>query len=150
MSARDLLHGTFLRFDGPGHGHVDSNGVEAVARELGVNLTQKEVHDMVLWFDTDGTRQLDYNAMTEQMFGSQDIMTRRMTLPRLSKQAGSASFNVTKSYKGKGDFEEQGIEQTLSKKTMLVESNKKKAERLGIKRQAVLKEKKDVREAQEH
>ena len=146
LSARDLLHGSFLRFDGSGHGRVDSNGLEAVAQELGVTMTQKEIHEMVLWFDTNGSRELDYNAMTNQMFGSQDIMTRHMTLPRLSKQAGSASFNVTKSYKGKGDFEEVGIEQTLSKKTMLVESNKKKAERLAIKRQAVLKEKKDVRE----
>lgn len=146
LSARDLLHGTFLRFDGSGLGRVGTNATEAVARELGVTLTRKEIEELVLWFDSDGTRELDYNALTDQMFGQSDVMTRKMTLPRLSKHAGSASFNVTKTYKGNGTFAEEGLEATLSKKTMLVESNKKKMERLVKKRQHVLQEKRDVRD----
>ena len=146
LSARDLLHGTFLRFDASGGGRVGVNAVSSVAEELGVTLTRKEITEMVLWFDTDGTRELDYNALTDQMFGNEDVMTRKMTLPRLSKHAGSASFNVTKTYKGNGNFLEGGQEATLSKKTMLVESNKRKQERLALKRQQVLQEKRDVRD----
>lgn len=146
LSARDLLHGTFLRFDASGEGRVGVNSVAAVAEELGVTLTRKEITELVLWFDTCGSRELDYNALTDQMFGAADVMTRKMTLPRLSKHAGSASFNVTKTYKGNGAFSEGGQEATLSKKTMLVESNKRKMERLSLKRQSVLQEKRDVRD----
>ena len=142
LQPRDLLHGTFLRFDHQGHGRLDASGVMAASKELGVRMTDKEVMDLVTWFDTDGTRQMDYNAFTAQMFGD-DIMTKSLQLPKLHKLAGSASFNMTDTYKGKGDVKTSG-EFMSNKKTMLVESQKAKMLRLGEKRSVVQQERKDA------
>ena len=139
---RDLLHGTFLRFDTKGHGRLPAPQVMAASQELGVRMTDKEVQDLVVWFDTDGTRQLDYNAFTAQMFGD-DVMTKSLQLPKLHKLAGSATFNLLDTYQGKGDIKASG-EVVMNKKTMLVESNKAKMLRLNAKRSIVQQERKDV------
>jgi Ca2+-binding EF-hand superfamily protein len=142
LMPRDLLHGTFLRFDDRGHGRLDSKGVLAASRELGVTLTDKELDDLVIWFDTDGTRKMDYNAFTAQMFGD-DIMTKSLHLPKLHKLAGSASYNLAETYNGKGDTKTSG-EFASNKKTMLVESEKAKMLRLTIKRKQVQQERRDA------
>ena len=142
LQPRDLLHGTFLRFDAKGHGRVSAAAVTQASQELGVRMTDKEVADLVIWFDTNGTRQLDYNAFTAQMFG-EDVMTKSLQLPKLHKLAGSASFNLLDTYQGKGDTKESG-EVAMNKKTMLVESNKAKILRLHAKRSVVQQERKDV------
>ncbi len=142
LSARDLLHGSFLRFDKKASGRCSVSVLTKVCNELGIGMTHKELNDMILWFDTDGTRQLDYNAFTDQVFGSQDIMTRQMTLPKLHKLAGSSSFNLTQVYKGAGTSEGSG--DVANKKDFLIESNKVKQSRLNEKRTKVYSERRDV------
>ena len=139
---RDVLHGTFLRFDRSARGRIDSSGVLMAAKELQVTLTDAEINDLVIWFDTNGSRQMDYNAFTAQMFG-EDVMTKSIQLPKLHKLAGTATYNLTDTYKGNGSFDTSGGFDN-NKKTMLVESQKAKMLRLMAKRDLVNKERKDV------
>lgn len=142
LSPRDLLHGTFLRFDPRGTGRQGKDGVVAASRELGVTLTDTEIEDLVTWFDTDGSRKMDYNAFVAQLYGD-DVMTRTLHLPKLHKLAGSATFNLSQTYKGKDEVKSSG-NCSMNKKTMLVESQKTKILRLNAKRKVVQQERRDV------
>ena len=142
LAPRDLLHGTFLRFDTRGSGKMPNDGILNAAREIGVTLTDKEVADLITWFDTDGSRRMDYNAFVAQLYG-EDCMTKTLQLPKLHKLAGSATFNLSQTYKGSLDVVNSG-DCSMNKKTMLVESEKAKIMRLTAKRKVVQQERKDV------
>jgi Ca2+-binding EF-hand superfamily protein len=142
LQPRDVLHGTFLRFDPRSTGKVDLSGLTDASKELLVTLTSSELNDLVTWFDTDGSRRMDYNAFTAQLFG-EDIMTRTLHLPKLHKLAGSATFNLSSTYKGTDNIESGG-DCSMNKKTMLVESQKAKILRLNAKRNIVQGERKSV------
>jgi Ca2+-binding EF-hand superfamily protein len=88
VKPRDILHGTFLRFDRSAGGRVIAEEIQMVAKELGVPLKDNEVSDLLLWFDTNASGLLDYNEFTRQLFGD-DIQTRTLTLPKLSKKANA-------------------------------------------------------------
>lgn len=99
VSSRDLLHGTFLRFDSGRHGHLSTAQVEAVAKELAVPIMLDEIGDLLAWFDSRGTGfTMDYNEFTRQVYGSDDVLTKKITLPKLSKKAGSAAYNYSVTY----------------------------------------------------
>jgi hypothetical protein len=72
-------------------GLIGSSGallLAVAAKELGVPLKDNEVSDLLLWFDTNASGLLDYNEFTRQLFGD-DIQTRTLTLPKLSKKANA-------------------------------------------------------------
>jgi len=108
LEPKVLLHGTLLRFDKQKAGRLDAEGLSGVARELGVDLTAQEVQSIVLWFDTNGSRMLDYNAFTQQLFGlsegqaQEDFLTKSLSLPRLNSLAGSSSFDLKNTYSRNG------------------------------------------------
>jgi len=83
LIARDVLHGTFLRFDSDRSGHVSLPSVKQVARELAVSgCSDADLAVFMKWFDSDGSHMLDYNQMVAQLFGA-DVSTDRLRLPAL-------------------------------------------------------------------
>ena len=82
LEPRDLLHGSFLRFDRKQNGRVDMDSVRTICGELGVRIDEKEIMAFVAWFDTNGTNHLDYNELVRQFYG-EDIATRGVKLPKL-------------------------------------------------------------------
>jgi len=99
LEARDLLYGTCLRFDTSRSGRCNNEEVQKVAKELlGERMSEKDTIELIDWFDTNATKTLDYNAFSRQLFRGDDVMTRSLTLPRLSKLAGCPSYNFTTTY----------------------------------------------------
>jgi len=164
---RDLLHGTFLRFDSAREGHLVASQVAAVAEELGVPMLPDELKALMEWFDARGSsgRMLDYSSFTRQVFGGDDVLTRQLTLPKLSKKAGSALYKATLTYDMSpsksaigGDEETSVVSQgtysviTRAPKSVgvegkvseVIENKKQKQLRLQAKRALVLREREEI------
>lgn len=73
VEPRDILHGTFLRFDDARSGRVDLEGLQSVADELGLGLKRDDLAIVLKWFDTDSSRLLDYDSLTTQLFGEDEF-----------------------------------------------------------------------------
>jgi hypothetical protein len=149
LQPRDLLHGSLMRYDTERAGRVSAAQLISAARDLNVQLMPKEVKNIMLWFDTNGTNQLDYNAFTKQMFG-EDVQTKRLLLPKLNKQAGNSNYNVTNLFNSShpGTISDDSA-QTLKVQTkvmLLAESQKVRKQRLDAKRAIVYAERKQVKE----
>jgi hypothetical protein len=86
VQPRDVLHGSFLKYDYNSCGRVTIDDFNRVSAELGIRLKDSDVALMVRWFDTDATQTVDYNEFTRQLFG-EDIQTRALVLPQLSRKA---------------------------------------------------------------
>ena len=152
LEPRDVLHGTFLRFDRQRSGRLEFDNVQNVARELNVRISDNDLSALVVWFDTNGSSQLDYNSFTRQLFGD-DISTKALTLPRLNKLAGSSTYNLSDTYSGTltgggglsatlAARNDPPIATTIQSKNMqVVESLASKAVRLTAKRNLVITEK---------
>ena len=83
LEARDVLHGTFLRFDASRSGRVEMDAVKAVARELKVaDVSSADLMVALKWFDTNGSQTLDYNSFIRQIYGA-DVTTEALQLPTL-------------------------------------------------------------------
>ena len=92
IEARDVLHGTFLRFDTEHTGRIGIGAVKEVARELGVTgITNPDLLVTLNWFDTNGSQTIDYNAMMSQVYGS-DITTETISLPQLKESVSLATI----------------------------------------------------------
>jgi hypothetical protein len=162
---RDLLHGTFLRFDSGREGQLVASQVAAVAEELGVPMLPDELKVLMEWFDARGSsgRMLDYASFTRQVFGGDDVLTRQLTLPKLSKKAGSALHKATLTYDMNpsligGDEETSIVSQGAfsvitrapkpvggdGKVSEVIENNKQKQLRLQAKRALVLREREEI------
>jgi Ca2+-binding EF-hand superfamily protein len=97
LEARDVMHGTFLRFDTQRTGRVDSEGLRVVARELQVgDVSGGDITVAIRWFDTNGSQTLDYNALIRQIFGA-DVTTEPLNLPTI-KENVSLTALLRKSY----------------------------------------------------
>lgn len=88
LKARDVFHGTCLRFDPQRTGRINKDAVMSVAKALGVRIKEGELGALVTWFDTNASDLLDYNEFTKQLYGD-DISTRAIKLPHLSKHAAA-------------------------------------------------------------
>jgi hypothetical protein len=71
-----------LRYDKLQEGRLDFNHTKGVFEELGVALNDKDLHSLIVWFDTNGSKCLDYNQLTSQLYGD-DVMTKSFRLPSL-------------------------------------------------------------------
>lgn len=80
VEPRDVLHGTFLRFDRGLEGRVDDACVRGVCGELGIRLNEHDLQTFITWFDTNGSDMLDYNELVRQIYGA-DVSTRALKLP---------------------------------------------------------------------
>ncbi len=87
LDGRDVLHGTFLRFDADKSGHVNLEQFRRVMEEIRVVIDDISLNETVKWFDTNGTRLLDYNALVHQVYGTDGVITEKMTLPKLREQS---------------------------------------------------------------
>jgi Ca2+-binding EF-hand superfamily protein len=97
LEARDVMHGTFLRFDPTRSGRVDAEAFKAVASELKVGeITNNDVVLTIRWFDTNGSQTLDYNSLIRQIFGA-DVTTEPLHLPTI-KESVSLTALLRKSY----------------------------------------------------
>ena len=85
LEPRDVLHGSFLRFDRKQNGRVDVDGVRTICAELGVRMDDKELVAFTTWFDTNGSNNLDYNELVRQLYG-EDIATRGLKLPKVTEK----------------------------------------------------------------
>lgn len=95
VDPRDLLHGTFLRFDSSRSGRITAkefvNVLAALRVKIEIEGIKDEVKlpdtpefyivDTIKWFDTDGSNLLDYNNLVSQLFGS-DITTEPLKIPK--------------------------------------------------------------------
>jgi Ca2+-binding EF-hand superfamily protein len=69
LDPRDVLHGTFLRFDAGQTGRVSKEDFVQVAKELGVTVSESQASVIVQWFDSNGFGSVDYNELTRQLYG---------------------------------------------------------------------------------
>lgn len=100
LNGRDLLHGTFLRFDGSRSGRINRDAFIRLLNEFKVpaaNMDDGSVNDCMKWFDTNGSDLLDYNDFTRQMYGS-DVVTEPLTLPPVINRSGQNSLKLSKSF----------------------------------------------------
>lgn len=95
LQGRDVLHGTFVRFDSDKTGRLSSDVFSRALDELRVSVDSASIQETIKWFDTDGSSHVDYNALTRQVFGA-DVTTERLVLPKL-KEASSYSKLVQSS-----------------------------------------------------
>ena len=142
LQARDLLHGSLLRFDSERMGMLTSQQFSMALRELNVQLDPKELRNLMLWFDCNGSNKLDYNAVTKQMFG-EDVSTKQLALPKLNKFAGNSNYTVTNTYNvSEPDkiFDNSHTLKAQTKVMLLAESRKVRKARLDHKRTQVYSE----------
>lgn len=140
LQARDLLHGTLMRFDADKGGNLTQQQFANALHELNVHLEPKEMKNLMMWFDTIGCNKLNYNAITKQMFG-EDVSNRNLLLPKLNKYAGNSNYDVTNTYDPARPDTLLDNSHTLKVQTkvmLLAESRKVRKQRLDIKRNDVL------------
>jgi Ca2+-binding EF-hand superfamily protein len=162
LQGRDVLHGTFVRFDPAKCGRVSEETFICVLDELRVSVDTASIQETLKWFDTDGTSQVDYNSLTRQIFGA-DVTTERLVLPKLkeatsytkllqttkssnllSSSASAASLNylsVSKSSELLGPSEFGVRSNVMEKNLDNIESQAVKLARTKQKRQKILQEK---------
>lgn len=146
LKARDLLHGTMMRFDTERTGGLNVNQFLSASRELNVQLDSKEVRHFLNWFDTHGDNRIDYNAFAKQMFG-EDVMTKTLALPKLNRYAGNSNYNVTNTFVSSHPDQITDNSSTLVPQTkvmLLAESKKVRKARLDAKRNIVFAERASV------
>jgi Ca2+-binding EF-hand superfamily protein len=80
LQPRDLLHGTFLKFDTEHSGRISESALVEAAETLKVRFNTEELQKFLTWFDTSGREKFDYNEFIRQVYG-EDIMTRKLQLP---------------------------------------------------------------------
>jgi hypothetical protein len=100
LSARDILHGTFLRFDPQHTGKVSNEKLTAAFKEVGVCIRDSDIEAFVDWFDSDGSRNFDYNELTRQIYGfaTTDDMSRSLPfLPSLTQTNSPNKLNSSAS-----------------------------------------------------
>lgn len=165
LASRDVLYGTCLRNDAARSGRLTQEQLTAVALELGVPIRPGEVASLIDWFDSSSSKTLDYRSLVRQIYGSDDALTRALTLPKLGRKAGSALYTATVTYASAGNTDHDDEHASMSsngafkvitsmpfalksgataqpgdKSMEVIESKKEKAARLLAKRGLVLRE----------
>jgi Ca2+-binding EF-hand superfamily protein len=150
VEPRDVLHGTFVRFDTRADGRVDTRTLRMVCDTLGVRINDRDMKVMIAWFDTDGTERLDYNELTRQLFG-EDIATRPVKLPPVpspTKMNTMASPDIGSSAAhgpGHGHGKSGQLDlRTLRKNLQDIESPAKKEQKKAHRKQQILEEKANI------
>jgi hypothetical protein len=60
---------------------VNTEGLLHVLKTLNIRIEEKPLSELITWFDTNASRQIDYNQFTIQLFGN-DISTSLLRLPK--------------------------------------------------------------------
>ena len=73
VDAKDVILGTFMRFDPTNSGRVSLKDVAQSINILQVKgLSNRDIEALVTWFDTNGSHKLDYHELIKQLYGSYD------------------------------------------------------------------------------
>ena len=83
-AARDMLHGTLLRFDKNQMGKLSLSAFAEACKALHAKLLPEEMSLVLKWFDSNGSGYLDIEQCTTQLAGS-DCLTRPISLPPVQK-----------------------------------------------------------------
>lgn len=67
---RDLLHGTFLRFDTERCGRLTRERLVAVLHELRAKVTNEQLDVLMPWMDSNGSGMFDYRMCATQLYGN--------------------------------------------------------------------------------
>jgi len=97
LDGRDILHGTFLRFDDHRSGRITQEAFHKVLEELKISFDESAATAACKWFDSNGSRLLDYNALTVQLYGASDASTERLALPVVNEGHTYANFMKSRS-----------------------------------------------------
>lgn len=82
VDPKDIVLGSFLRFDPDMLGRVSAIDTRELLRQLQVkSLVDDDVVTLVRWFDTNGSNMLDYHCMVKELYGD-DVIMRRKDAPR--------------------------------------------------------------------
>ena len=151
VEPRDVLYGTFLRFDPHQRGRADGAAVRAVAAELGVRLKEHDLQTFLTWFDTNGSDSLDYNELVRQLYGD-DVLTRPARLPPIQSPARDARAKVQAAQFGKegrtvgASSEGFGLDpKTLERNMQEIETQAVKLARKALRRQQIMEEQMAIR-----
>jgi hypothetical protein len=93
LNAKDLLYGTFLRYDAGRSGRMNRTSFLSLLNDFKVSpsLISSDLHinAVMKWFDSNGSSCIDYNDVTRQMFGGKDDIVFTETA---SLSSSSSSF----------------------------------------------------------
>jgi Ca2+-binding EF-hand superfamily protein len=67
---KDILHGTFLRFDLSRSGRVNLDGLRTLCKEIHADLSDAKLLALLSWFDSDGTGRMNYDAFVDELYGN--------------------------------------------------------------------------------
>ncbi len=153
VQARDILHGTFVRFDNSGRtGKIQIGALRQLCGDLKIsNISDSELTTLSTWFDNNGSGLFDYNSCIELIFG-EDVSTKTLVLPKLGMSAsGSVSMlptlAMTKSMQGpaSGSLADlSDLNQTQKKNLEVIESEATKFNRNKLQRKAILAERRKI------
>ena len=84
VRARDVLIGTFLRFDNSKSGRIDFDGFKAATEALKLHLSDELIRQIINWFDSNGSNSMEYLEFVKQVFGVEELL---MNKPSSAKGA---------------------------------------------------------------
>ena len=123
VEPRDLLHGTFIRFDSSKSGKISIDDLARVTHEINVPISREELRQFVLWFDSNGTETMDYSMLIIQLFG-EDVLTRPLSLPSLSHHTttstafSTTTFSTTANAPASSELDKNEIKESLRQKAL--------------------------------
>jgi Ca2+-binding EF-hand superfamily protein len=89
---KDMLLGTFLRFDPQNTGRLDATHIISAADELGFRVPLGEANLLVQWLDTDGSMRVDYHELVRLLYGD-DVVASKACSPFGSSCKAQSKFN---------------------------------------------------------
>lgn len=92
IEPRDLLFGTFCRFDSASQGRVTSGELDRVLAEIRVALKNEAKNNLIIWFDSNSSNMLDYNLCVKQLYGDHMIV-QKFSLPSVQRDFRSLNPN---------------------------------------------------------
>lgn len=146
LNPRDVLHGTFLRFDGSKTGRLSVSEVRLALAELRVSANEEDVVALVNWYDTNGSRRLDYAELTKQMFGADPLLRQSkasVLLPKLSMSMSADTLSPGKSSSSLscGSLASSQMQTSPAKEVGVKQTRRQKAARSAFIRNQIMNEK---------
>jgi hypothetical protein len=94
LNPKDLLYGTFLRYDASRTGRMNRTSFLSLLNDFKVSpsLISSDLHinAVMKWFDSNGSSCIDYNDVTRQMFGGKDDVVFTETMSSSSSSSSSS------------------------------------------------------------
>lgn len=94
VQPRDVLLGSFIKYDTTDCGRLDLTTFRKVSVNLQLKLSDKTLCAIIDWFDTNGSGRVDYRALLKQLFGDDALLSTSagVMLPASERMSSIASF----------------------------------------------------------